>query len=103
MVVQRTQRRYRLKRVDHEALPSRRLRRRPLSLLLVSSGHLVTVAVALGTVATSLPDGSYSVEARAVLAIGVWWIVVLGLLLRLFPRAPVSNEAILLQAAASRP
>ena len=62
---------------------------------MVSSGHLVTVAVALGTVATSLPDGSYSVEARAVLAIGVWWIVVLGLLLRLFPRAPVPNEAIL--------
>lgn len=62
---------------------------------MVSSGHLVTVAVALGTVATSLPDGSYSVEARAVLAIGVWWIVVLGLLLRLFPRAPVPHEAIL--------
>ncbi len=54
---------------------------------------MVTVAVALGTLATTLPDGAYSAQARAILAVAVWWAVVAGVLLRLFPRSPVPGEA----------
>ncbi|MBN1530619.1 MAG: O-antigen ligase family protein [Thermoleophilaceae bacterium] len=61
---------------------------------LVSGGHFVTVAVALATVATTLPNGSYSVQARSILAVAVWWAVVAGVLLRVFPRAAVPKEGL---------
>ena len=67
--------------------------RRP-GVQLLSSAHFVTVAVALGTLATTLPTGAYSVQARGLLAVAVWWAVVAGVLLRLFPRAPVPAEAL---------
>ena len=56
----RAQRAYRVNRVTSQTLSRRRLGVRRPGVQLLSSGHLVTVAVALGTVATTLPNGAYS-------------------------------------------
>jgi O-antigen ligase len=60
---------------------------------------LVTVAVALATIATTLPNGAYSVQARSIIAVVVWWAVVAGVLLRAFPRAAVPREGLVAGAA----
>jgi hypothetical protein len=60
---------------------------------------LVTVAVALATIATTLPNGAYSVQARSIIAVAVWWAVVAGVLLRAFPRAAVPREGLVAGAA----
>ncbi len=77
-----------------QTLPRQGLGVRRPDVPLLSSGHLVTVAVAFGTIATTLPSGAYSVQARGLLAIAVWWAVVAGVLLRIFPRAPVPGDAV---------
>ena len=87
------ERAYRVNRVTSQTLSRARVGVRGPGVQLLSSAHFVTVAVALGTLATTLPDGAYSVQARAILAVAVWWAVVAGVLLRLFPRAPVPGEA----------
>ena len=90
---------YMVKRVTATTLPRGRLRRRNTRLPLVSSEHFLTVAVALGTVAVAIPSGSYSIQARAVIAVLVWWVVVGGVVLRLLPRAAIPREAVVALAS----
>jgi hypothetical protein len=67
--------------------------RRPVQRV-VSAEHLVTVAAAIGVFASAIPSGAYSPQARAILAVLVWWLVAGGLVLRFLPRAPVPSLAV---------
>jgi hypothetical protein len=56
--------------------------------------HVSIVAVAVLYVALSLADGGYSHELIAGIAIGIWWAVAVGLVLRAWPLARLPGPAV---------
>jgi O-antigen ligase len=58
------------------------------------SQHLIQAAVAVSVVATALPGGGFGSQFRAGAALLVWWLVVVGLLARFWPRGRVPRSAL---------
>src|SRR5436189_3235015 len=56
--------------------------------------HVSIVAVAVLYVALSLANGGYSHELIAGIAIGIWWAVAVGLVLRAWPRSRIPGVAV---------
>ncbi|MFL5870440.1 MAG: O-antigen ligase family protein [Solirubrobacterales bacterium] len=56
--------------------------------------HLITIAVAAGTIAISIFDGGFGTEAYSIAAIVVWAVAIVGLVIGVFPRAPIPRPAI---------
>ena len=57
--------------------------------------HAPTVIVAVVVVGLALADGAYGLTARGIVAVAVWWAVILGLGLALLPFRRVGREAYL--------
>jgi len=57
--------------------------------------HATALVVAVLYVALALVDGGYPPEFRAGAAIVLWWTVVIGIVLGLWPRAPIPRSALL--------
>jgi hypothetical protein len=57
--------------------------------------HVITAAVAAGTIGLSIPDGSYASDAYSVAAIAAWAVAIGGVVIGVFPRAPIPRPAIL--------
>jgi tetratricopeptide (TPR) repeat protein len=57
--------------------------------------HLITIAVAAGTIAISIFDGGFGTEAYSIAAIVVWAVVIVGLVIGVLPRAPIPRPALI--------
>ncbi|MEA2352115.1 MAG: hypothetical protein QOJ14_529 [Thermoleophilaceae bacterium] len=57
--------------------------------------HLIQAAVAVTVVATALPGGGFGAQFRAGATVLVWWVVVMGLLARIWPRDRVPARALM--------
>src|SRR5215210_5900130 len=55
--------------------------------------HAPTALVAVVVLGLSLADGGYSLTARGILGIAVWWAIILGLGLGLLPFARPTRDA----------
>ena len=56
---------------------------------------MITIGVAVATIALSLADGGYGREAYSIAAIAVWVLVIAGLVTGALPRAPIPRTAVL--------
>src|SRR4051794_26360774 len=72
-----------------QSVPSRARER-----AMIPMKHVLVVAVAVLYVALSLANGGYSHELIAGAAVGVWWAVVIGRAVRVWPRSRISAAAI---------
>ena len=55
--------------------------------------HVPTAVVSLAVVGLALADGAYALTARGILAIAVWWAIIIGLGLALLPFRRPTREA----------
>jgi hypothetical protein len=72
-----------------QSVPSRARER-----AMIPMKHVLVVAVAVLYVALSLANGGYSHELIAGSTVGIWWAVVIGLALRVWPRSRIPVAAI---------